>query len=243
MAALKLDPFVQRKLLDLADADRVIGAAEHRRRTLPELAVISTGADQAMIAKRAVVVAETEVSDLKRATNKLDGEVDQVRARAKRDADRLISGSASAKELENLQHEIESLKRRQGVLEDEELELMEQRENAEVVLAAARTELAEIETRVAAAAAERDRQFADLDSQIADQQADRSLVTDVLPADVLALYTRIHESGKVAAGRLAGSECRSCRIEIDRTALAEIRAAPIDAIVRCPECGAILIRA
>ena len=241
--ALKLDPFAQRKLLDLAAADRAIGAANHRRANLPQLATIRTATEQAVAARRAVVSAEAEVSDLKRATNKLDGEVDQVRGRAKRDADRLASGSASPKELENLQHEIESLKRRQSVLEDEELELMEQRENSEGMLATARQELSAIEVAIAEAEAERDTLFGEIDAVLSVEQAKRDTVTAALPADVLALYTRIKDSGLVAAGELLGARCGACRIEIDRIALAEIKAAPIDAIVRCSECGAILVRA
>lgn len=240
--ALKLDPFVQRRLLDLAAADQVIEGAQHRRRTLPELAVIADATEKSTTVGRDVVMAETEVNDLKRAMNKLDNEIDQVRARAQRDADRLASGSAGAKELENLQHEIESLKRRQGVLEDEELELMEQRETAEASLATVRAALAELTATIDAAAAVRDKAFAEIDTQIAAQGTDRADVVKSLPADVLALYTRIHSTGQVAAAQLAGARCGACRIEIDRTALSEIRSAPVDDVVRCSECGAILIR-
>ncbi len=240
--ALKLDPFVQRRLLDLAAADQVIEGAQHRRRTLPELTVIADATEKATTISRDVVMAETEVNDLIRAMNKLDKEIDQVRARAQRDADRLASGSAGAKELENLQHEIESLKRRQGVLEDEELELMEQREAAEAKLATVKGALDEINGTISGACTVRDRVFSDIDAQIAGQVAQRADVVTSLPADVLALYTRIHSTGQVAAAQLAGARCGACRIEIDRTALSEIRSAPVDEVVRCSECGAILIR-
>lgn len=240
--ALKLDPFVQRRLLDLAAADQVIEGAQHRRRTLPELTVIADATEKATTISRDVVMAETEVNDLIRAMNKLDNEIDQVRARAQRDADRLASGSAGAKELENLQHEIESLKRRQGVLEDEELELMEQRETAELTLATVKGALDEVNGTIAGACTVRDRVFSDIDAQIAGQVTQRAAVVTSLPADVLALYTRIHSTGQVAAAQLAGARCGACRIEIDRTALAEIRSAPVDEVVRCSECGAILIR-
>lgn len=243
MCPVKLDPFVQRTLLDLAAVDRVTSAAEHRRSHLPALAVIADGEERAAVARRAVVAADTEVSDLKRATNKLDAEVEQVRARSRRDSDRLASGSASPKELESLQHEIESLKRRQSTLEDAELELMEQRETAEGVLAAARQSLAEIEAAIAEAVVTRDAAFAEIDAVVDVEQAKRTGLIAGLPADVVALYTRIRDQGKVAAGELLGARCGACRIEIDRIALGQLKAAPIEEIVRCPECGAILVRA
>jgi len=242
VAGLKLDPFAQRRLLDLADADQALGAGRHRRQSLPELAVIETASEQARTLRGQALLAETEVADFKRAMNKLELEIDQVRGRAQRDADRLASGSASAKELENLQHEIESLRRRQGVLEDEELELMEQREEAEAVLSRLHAEEAELKTVLDAAISRRDEAFAEIDAEIAKQSQKRAAVSEGLPDDVLALYNRIHDSGKIAAAQIAGARCGACRIEIDRTALSQIRAVPVDGIARCSECGAILIR-
>ena len=40
----KADPFVQRRLLDVARIDQTTSAATHRRTTLPELALIAAGA-------------------------------------------------------------------------------------------------------------------------------------------------------------------------------------------------------
>ena len=114
---------------------RPASAAEHRRRTLPELALIATGHRRVDELRNAGVLAQTEIGDLDRAARKLDNEIDAVRARAKRDADRLAAGAAPAKDLENMQHEIVSLARRQATLEDEALELMERREVADAALA------------------------------------------------------------------------------------------------------------
>ena len=76
-----------------------------------------------------VVLLETEDSDLGREQSKIDADVDQVRTRMQRDQQRLDAGQVgSPRELENLQHEIESLHRRQSELEDVELEVMEKRE-------------------------------------------------------------------------------------------------------------------
>lgn len=242
MSGLKMDPFAQRRLLELADADQALGAGAHRRQSLPEIAQIQAGAEKAAALRGQAALAESEVSDLKRAMNKLELEIDQVRSRAQRDADRLASGSASAKELENLQHEIESLKRRQGVLEDEELELMEQREEAEKALSTLHAAEAELKVEIDAATVKRDAAFSEIDAEIDRQNDNRRTVAAGLPEDVLTLYNRIHDSGKIAAAQLAGGRCGACRIEIDRAALSEIRAVPTDRIARCSECGAILIR-
>ncbi len=238
----KADPFVQRRLIDLAGFDQTINAAEHRRATLPELAVIASGTEKLVELRNAKVLAETEVGDLERATRKLDNEIDQVRTRAERDAQRLAAGAGNAKDLENLQHEITSLARRQGVLEDEALELMEQKETADGVLAGLQSQFDESRATVAAAETARDALFADIDAELEVQRRGRAELVAGLPADLAALYERIRKSGKVAAAKLNGGRCEACRMDLDRVELSSIASAASDEIVRCPECGAILIR-
>ena len=41
---------------------------------------------------------------------------------------------------------------------------------------------------------------------------------------------------------MLGRKCSACRIEIGRGELSRISAAAEDDVVRCPECGAILLR-
>lgn len=238
----KADPFVQRRLLDLAGLDQSINAAEHRRQALPELAVIATGTDKLASLRNAKVLAETEVSDLERANRKLDNEIDQVRARAARDAQRLAAGTGNAKDMENMQHEITSLSRRQNVLEDEALELMEQKESAEGALDSVRQEFDSLQAQVSAAQSRRDDVFAGLDAEMVTHRQDRADLLAGLPADLAALYEKLHRSGRVAAAKLSGGRCEACRIDIDRVELSAIASAASDEVVRCPECGAILIR-
>lgn len=238
----KADPFAQRRLIDLAAFDQAINAAEHRRAHLPELVVIASGKAKLGELRNAKVLAETEVGDLERATRKLDNEIDQVRTRAARDAQRLADGAGNAKDLENLQHEITSLSRRQGVLEDEALELMEQKETADAVLFGVQTAFDDSGATIAAAESARDGLFVDIDTELIAQRTGRGELVTGLPADLFALYERIHKSGKVAAAKLAGGRCDACRIDLDRVELSLIAAAASDEIVRCPECGAILIR-
>lgn len=238
----KADPFVQRRLLDLAGLDQSINAAEHRRAHLPELAVIAAGSARLADLRNARIAAQTEVGDLDRAGRKLDNEIDQVRSRAARDAQRLTAGAGNAKDLENLQHEITSLSRRQGVLEDESLELMEQKEIADAALAAVTADFDRVQAEISAATAQRDQVFGVVDEELAGHRAARAELVGGLPADLAALYERIRKSGRVAAAKLNGSRCEACRMDIDRVELSAIASAAADDVVRCPECGAILIR-
>lgn len=236
------DPSDQLRLLDLAATDKAVAGAEHRRGTLPELAVITVGTPRLTALRSTRVLAATEVSDLDREANKLDAEIDQVRIRRSRNDDRLASGAGPAKDLTNLQHEIESLERRQGVLEDQSLGLMEKREDADAALAEATRDHDVLASELQAAQTGRDDQFADLDHELQRLRAARSEQIDALPDDLVVLYERIHRNGKVAAALLVGGQCQACRLSLDSVALQEIRTADPDEVARCSECGAILVR-
>jgi uncharacterized protein len=238
----KADPFLQRRLLDVARIDQATSAAKHRRASLPELALIASGTTRVEELRNAVVLAQTEIGDLDRATRKLDNEIDSVRMRAKRDADRLAAGVAPAKDLENIQHEIVSLARRQATLEDEALELMETREVAEAALAATDRDLTVARAELDGAQQRRDDAFADIDTEQERLAAERVTLFDGMPADLVALYEQIRSRGRIAAAALNGSRCEACRMDLDRSALGAIWSAGVEEVVRCTECGAILIR-
>lgn len=236
------DLAAQRALLKLADTDRLVDAATHRRTALPEIAVIAAGAAKTAELRERIALAEVEVGDIDSAARKLDAEIDSVAARARRDEDRLASGSASPKEMEGLQREVESLGRRRTSLEDDALELMERREDADAVLKAVRDELAAVGTESTTATLGRDRQWAEIDAEIERLTLQRAVAGQDVPADALAVYERIRASGKVAAAVVAGGRCGGCGMALDKASLEELRTAASNALTRCPECGTILVR-
>lgn len=191
-----------------------------------------------------VVAAETEESDVSRQQAKADADVEQVRARAERDRQRLDSGAVtSAKDLESLQHEIESLARRQADLEDVELEVMERLEDVQGRLAALRAELAEVQDRSAGLASARDDQLADIAKDREFAAAQRADQARQLPADLAKLYEKLRaDNAGIGAARLHRGRCEGCRLELTATDLAKARAAEPDAVLRCEECRRILVR-
>lgn len=238
----KADPFVQRRLLDVARIDQATSAAAHRRTSLPELALIASGTSRVDELRNSAVLAQTEIGDLERAGRKLDNEIEAVRMRAKRDADRLSAGVAPAKDLENMQHEIVSLARRQATLEDESLELMETREVADNAFGVTERDLTIARAELAGAQQRRDDAFSDIDAEVQRLAAERKELLGGMPPDLVALYEQIRARGRVAAAALNGSRCEACRMDLDRSALGGIWAAGVQDVVRCTECGAILIR-
>ena len=95
---------------------------------------------------------------------------------------------------------------------------------------------------MAAVAERRDTELADIDAAETGRQRARAELVAELPADLLAAYERRREQRGVGAALLRQRRCQACRLELDRTALSELRAAPADEIVHCAECGVILVR-
>jgi predicted nucleic acid-binding Zn-ribbon protein len=190
---MKADPAAQQRLLDLADVDAELSRLAHRRRTLPEHAALTAAEAAVRTAKDKLVESETAAGDLDRDIRRLERDVEGVRTRAQRDNAMLAGAGIGAKQANDLQHELETLARRQAVLEDEQLEVMEQREALEVDVEHSRGVLAAAEKEVAAIAERRDSELADIDTAAAGRARARAEV-------VLAL---IHISEPTRLGMIA----------------------------------------
>jgi predicted nucleic acid-binding Zn-ribbon protein len=241
--AVKADPFVQLRLLDLQALDSALDRLAHKRKTLPALAEIDRRDGLVAARHGDVVLAEATVSDLQRELDKAEADIEQVRVRRARDEDRLGSGAITVpKQLEELQHEVATLSKRQSDLEDAELEVMERMEEAQKSLDGLLGERTDNETARAAAVVERDAGWAEIDAETTRTQAERAAVATEIPADLLALYEKIRAAeGGLGAGPIERGRCGACRLDLMQNEKAEYRAAPVDEVLR-HECRRILVR-
>ena len=216
----------------------------HQRANLPEIAEIATLQGKRTDVENMARDARIVVDDLTTEQQKVDADVEAVRARRVRDRDRMDQGLiTNPKDLERMQHELESLERRIASLEDDELEVMEKLEEAQAELAKLEAMVAEVDEQTAALAATRDEKLAGIEEQLAQVTADRGPAAEGLPADLLALYDRLREQkGGVGAAELRARQCGGCRLGLDASEISRIRGLPEDEVVRCEECQRILVR-
>ncbi|MDQ3358996.1 MAG: hypothetical protein M3520_09220, partial [Actinomycetota bacterium] len=106
---MKADPTRQQRLLDLQAVDTRLGQLDHRLRGLPEHARLEELARAAADLDTEAVRVRTALGDVQRELAKADSDVQLVRDRAARDRQRLDSGTGTSKDLQALQHELESL--------------------------------------------------------------------------------------------------------------------------------------
>ncbi|WEK59930.1 MAG: C4-type zinc ribbon domain-containing protein [Candidatus Microbacterium colombiense] len=233
-------PENQRILLDIADLDRRVAQAERARAKPSQGARITE-----LVAIRQEQLRElTDLTgtrdDARTELRRLESDVSLVEQRRARDADRLATAT-NAKEAQALEHELASLAKRQSDLEDAELDIMGRVEEADAAVAAQQalidTTTAEGSTLTAQAKAD----VAAATDLIAQLGRDREAVAAALPADLLGEYTR-RAANSAGAALLTRGTCEGCRILLPGTDLNEIRRAPADAVLSCPECGCILVR-
>lgn len=239
---MKADVAQQRSLLELAKLDAELSRLAHRSSHLDERAAYERVRGEHTAASDRLGVVRIALEDLDAQIARLEAEIEAVRKREDRDRALLSAGATDAKHQADLQHELETLQRRQTSLEDSLLEVMEQREELQAQQAVESGTADELQAELATAQQALDAVLADLEATRAEQESRRDALSAGLNPDLSALYERLRTGGGPGAGQLQGHRCGACRIEIGRGELARITAAAEDEVLRCPECGAILLR-
>jgi predicted nucleic acid-binding Zn-ribbon protein len=239
---MKAEVVQQRSLLELAELDAELSRIEHRANHLVEQQRLEEVQATHREANDRLAALQIAIEDLDAQVAKFEAEIDAVRQREQRDRSLLAAGTIDAKQLTELQHELETLERRQSTLEDTLLEVMERREELQSDQASKLATIDELQNQLGEAQKACDDARTELDQLRHQSGSRRDELIGQLDAALVALYERQRARGGAGAGVLQGRRCGACRIEIDRGELARISAAAEDEVLRCPECGAILLR-
>ena len=241
------------RLLELQAHDTRIAQLEHRHAQLPERAELSELQRRMAEVQERIEAAETHRSQLERLQRRYDDDLGSVVAKRERERTLLYSGEVTGiRELQSLEEEVAALGRRQRVVEDKLLEVMEQVESSDEELAAisrSRSELVvgigEVTERLSTAAAE-------IDEECNLVREDRAAAAAGIDPELLGRYERLRaQIGGVAVARLEATSCMGCHLalplmEVDRLRrLPEMGEAPPGEDDRgsatCPSCERILV--
>ena len=239
---MKAEVIHQRSLLELTELDAELSRIEHRAKNLAEEQQLEEARARHRDANDRLAAVQIALEDLDAQVAKFESEIDSVRQRGDRDRSLLAAGTIDAKQLTDLQHELQTLERRQASLEDSLLEVMERREELQAEHTGELAKIDELQEKMTEAQRVSDQARTELDQLRHQSASRRDQIVAATDADLVALYERQRSHGGAGAGLLQGRRCGACRIEIDRGELARISAAADDDVMRCPECGAILLR-
>ena len=240
---MKASPSDQRSILNIARFDQQLISLRHKAANLPELAELASTTIKANNARDLRIAAETELSDVKRELARAEGDVEQIVSRIVRDEARLNGGSASPKELEQLQHEVGTLSARRAELEEIELEIMMRVEAINERITALKTEEAELAAVIADLEIRKENALTIIHSDIDLITKDRTETVQGIEKSLVDLYEKIRETtGGAGAAALSAGSCSGCNLSINAVELKRVSELTDDEVVRCEECRCILVR-
>lgn len=240
---MKASPTDQRSILNIARFDQQLISLRHKAANLPELAELASTTIKANNARDLRIAAETELSDVKRELARAEGDVEQIVSRIARDEARLNGGSASPKELEQLQHEVGTLGARRAELEEIELEIMMRVDAINERITALKSEEAEHAAVIADLEIRKENALTIIKSDIDLITKDRTETVQGIEKSLVDLYEKIRETtGGAGAAALSAGSCSGCNLSINAVELKRVSELTDDEVVRCEECRCILVR-
>lgn len=240
---MKASPSDQRSILDIARFDQQTNSLRHKAANLPELAEIASTTIKANNARDLRIAAETELNDVKRELLRAEADVEQIVSRITRDEARLIGGSASPKELEQLQHEVGTLGARRAELEEIELEIMMRVDAINENITALKAEEAEYAALIAELEIRKENALTILHNDLDAIAKDRSETINTIDKALVDLYQKIRETtGGAGAAALSAGSCTGCNLSINAVEIKRMADLAEDEVVRCEECRCILVR-
>ena len=232
-------------LVELQELDTRLAQLSHRFATLPEHKKISEvrGEEEKLEEQLDEIMIELKV--LRQSQIDREAEVQGLEDKIAKSTSALYGGAiTSPKDATAMQSEIESISRRQAILEDQIIELMEQIEPfalEEAEIEAQRRvggeKLHHLEEQLAVAQAE-------IEVEQLAASTERTQIEERAGNDLVALYerNRTRMGDHTAVGRLVGTSCGACFLGISAVEIDRIRRLPSNEPSECPECGALLIR-
>jgi predicted nucleic acid-binding Zn-ribbon protein len=236
-------PVEQRRLFELQQVDTAIRRLQHRRAHLPEQQALDENAETLARISSDYATQRDRRDRLELQQKRHEAEIATVDARRKAEEGRMYSGLiTSERELEALRHEISACRGRKNDLEDALLEIMEQREEVDGLVASLEERHVELTGKVDELTVARDVAATDIDAELAERQRERDAATEALDAELLAVYhDLLGRKDGVAVAELVGRTCQGCRLELTAIELEEFREQSQRALARCAQCSRILV--
>lgn len=233
----------QSLILELQLLDNEIMQSNTKLKSLPEIEQLLHIEKRVTTANDELAVVKSEADQIALELRRGEVDVETVTDRIKKDESRLSSGNATPKELEQLQHEVETLKKRQEALEEIELEIMIRNDAVTARSNTLTTDLASLQTLKDEISGRLQSATDEINKVIADKNTARNLVAGKIEKALIDLYEKIRgNAGGVGAAALVGNKCNGCNLAINAVEMDRIKSLAKDELLRCEECRRILVR-
>ena len=200
-------------VLHLQEIDQRLDAIETRRQEIRTI----LGDDEAVVAAREEAASLAEAAnEARKAQDEAEFELDRAQRQQRINERRLYGGTITdARELQDLQAEAESLKRRVSTLEDRVLEAMMVREEADAAAQAATARLQTLQDARSEAHHELEAELEALQAEAASLREEREAIRAGIPDSVLDSYDYLWErTNGLPVAQLKRGVCSVCGLEV-----------------------------
>lgn len=221
-------------LLDLQAVDLEIDRLLDQRQNLPELESYKSANAARIEAEQQATALADEFKQMNLDLDKAEGELELTEIKLSETETRLFSGGMNARETENMRLEVQQLKGRKEKMEENVLELLDDREALESSLEEANRKVES--TRAAEQALESSigQAWKEIDLQVGRFEARKSGIVEAIPDDLLSRYEKLRRTKEgVAVGRLEHGQCGGCHLALSTTEQNEARESDPPLCVHC----------
>ena len=231
-------------LLQIQDKDTQILAAQYQIKELPEREEIRTIQNSKEALEEILIAKQSEVHENNRNQKRLEDEVATIEDRTEKQKQKLYSGEVIAiKELQALEADIENLKERQILLEDQIIEVMELNEPIQKEIQILNVQTDEYEQNETKLLNALTKAIEGIESTIKKIESEKIILTTELSNELLTEYESLRaRPGYVGVAKLVNRTCNGCHLDLPAVEVDRIKKLPEDNIINCEECGCILVR-
>jgi predicted nucleic acid-binding Zn-ribbon protein len=231
-------------LLQVQEKDSEILAAQHKIKELPERKEIDDVHKELETLKEIISTKESEVKENNRAQKRFEDEVATIEERIEKQKEKLFGGEVIAiKELQALEADIESLKERQILIEDQIIEVMELNEPIQNEILSLKQQSERYEETVIKLAKSLQEAIQKIETAISQITSEKRYLAEGLTSDLLEEYEILRSRpGHVGVAKLVNRTCNGCHLDLPAVEVDRIKKLSEGIIINCEECGCILVR-
>ncbi len=225
------------KLYRLQQVDTQLDRLRHRKAEIERV----LGEDEALNAAQAALAGATaEATNTLAELKGAEAEVKLQQEKLKQNQDSLYSGKVTnPKELQDLQHEAESIAKHISALEDNQLEKIEAHETKHAAVTTLTQQLEAVKAQRGVEMQTLTTELEGLQSEIGRLHDERGTAGAGLPSDAQATYDNLRGTkGGVAIAKAEGGTCSACGAELS-SAKAQAARSQTE-LARCDSCKRIL---
>lgn len=194
--------------------------------------------------KSAIDEKNRELRRLHKDRDELETKSSALMAKVKNMKAQELSGSISHRDIFTTEAAISSLESQRSSIEDEELQVLADIDEAEAVAAQLKTELGSLELELEKLSSQNENRIAELSGELESLRVSREKMATAVDPKLMAIYDTIRNRVSTSpVARIENSVCQGCRLKMSSVEVQDVKtqlSAEFSRPPTCEQCGRIL---